>query len=270
MPGIQRRRQLLILTRFAGLVLVAGLTVGIFFAFQFRRGDQVAGRDIQGLFDEAETWRVHGEGAVQTLGVLKVKYEKVIQAAPESSWAQKALLRLAEMERGGGDLRRARDYLYRLINGYPESNLTAQARYMMGRIWQKDVGDADRALASYRIVVNSYLAALNGGGEKEAATTHRLTGNRILQGVVLNAIVAIAEIEADRGQYETAVEMIGLARERFANAPITESLMMWEADLRADRLGDTLGARNLWSDMLLNRGWSAWGEVAERRMEGEH
>ncbi|MFH0963579.1 MAG: tetratricopeptide repeat protein [Planctomycetota bacterium] len=267
MPEIRRRRKLVVITRFVGLLLVAGLTVGIFFALEIGGGRRLPRRDARELFDEAEAWRAHGAAATETLDALRVKYEKVIQAAPESSSAQKALLRLAEVERSVGDSARALAHLQRLVNGYPESSLAAQARYMTGRIWQKDVGDGERALASYQVVVNTYLPAFNGPGREVPEAVKRLTVSPMLRTVVLNALIGSATIEAEKGDFGAAVETIAKAREKFPDDPAAEELMMWEADLRADRCGDLPGARKLWSDLLLNRQGSPWSAVAERRLE---
>ena len=265
MSRIKRRRRLLLLTRFIGLLVIAGLTIGLFFAFRIGRSSS-SGRNVKELFEEAELWRSQGAAAADTIEDLRVKYEKVIQAAPESPWAQRSLLRLAVLERGVGNTRAAFDYLYRIINGYPESNLAAQARYMAGRIWQKDVGDLERALTSFTTVASTYLPMLAPGRMTDVPEYARRTVGPGLRKVVLNALVARANVEVALGRYQDAAHTFELAIEHFGDEPVCPTLKMRLADLYADHLGNRLKRRGLCAEVLSKDPHSIWEPIVRRRL----
>ena len=261
---------MIFLTRFTGLLVIAGLTVGVFIAFQFggRRPD--VGPNVEELFNEAELSRSQGDRAAAALKDLRVKYEKVIQAAPYSPRAQQSLLRLADLERKVGNTRMAFEYLYRSISRYPESNLTAQARYMGGRIWEKDAGDLDRALVSYRTVASAYLPMLEGNGGSPSLPEHvRRTPSPLLRETVFKALVAAASVEARLGEYEAAAATLQRAIERFPDHKEVEMLRMRRADILADHLGGRLEAIAIWAHLLSETPESSWAPVAERRRKDE-
>ena len=272
---MKRRKNLLLLTRFVGLLLIAGLTVGVFFALRIGRPHE-SRRNVKELFEEAEGRRGQGDAAVARLDALRVKYEKVVRAAPKSPWAQRSLLRLAVLERTIGNTRAAFGFLYRNINAYPESNLTAQARYMVGRIWHKDVGDLDRALTSYRTVVSMYLPVLRGETTADLPEYARPTVGPGLRSTVLKALAACATVQVEQGDYQAAAETLNLAVTTFADDPnpgetraLCQMLKMRLADIEADHLDHGIRARSLWSEVLREDQRSPWAPVAEKRLKYE-
>lgn len=259
---------MIFLTRVIGLLVIAGLTVGIFVAFQFGGKGADVGPKVEELFSEAEFSRSRSDNAATSLKELRVKYEKVIQAAPDTHWAQRSLLRLAALEQKVGNARMAFEYLYRNINGYPESNLTAKARFMAGRIWETDVGDLERALVSYRAVVNAYLPRLAGnGGQSNIPERARLTPTPDLRDIVFNALVAAASAEIRLGEFDAAANTLQRAVARFPNHGKIEMLQMRLADILADHLDRRLEARAIWANLLRENEESIWTRVAEGRLK---
>jgi len=270
MPDIRRRKRVILLTRFIGLLVIAGLTVGVFVAFQLGGSRADVGPNVEELFNDAGLSLSRGDNVAALLRESRVKCEKAIQADPKSPRAQKLLLRLAHLQREVGNARMAFRYLDRIINSYPESNVTAEARYMMGRIWESDVGDLDRALVSYRAVVSAYLPMLEGNGGSLLLPEHvRRTPSPSLRETVFNALVAAASVGARLGEYDAAVDTLRRAIERFPDHNRIEMLQMRRADILADHLGRRLEAIGIWARLLSENPESVWAPVAERRRQDE-
>ena len=94
--------------------------------------------------------------AVDSLSTAIGLYEQFAQRFPEHAYAAKALAMIGRLTQQQGDNAGAIRQYERLLASYPDSQYGDEAQFMVGFIYEENLGDLDKARDAYQKVIDRY------------------------------------------------------------------------------------------------------------------
>ncbi|MDD5582829.1 MAG: tetratricopeptide repeat protein [Candidatus Marinimicrobia bacterium] len=194
--------------------------------------------------------------------------KKVVTVYPESSYIPQALYMMAGIYRNNlGESQKAADIYEQIRVEYPKNFYAPKALLIRASIQEKEMKDFVAALSDYEKVVANYpgtlyaVEALKNMGRiyrtlskssdlaiRQYETIKREYGFYWQEAA--EAMITLAELYEEKGDYDHAVKEILELYERYPNYEKVPNQLLKAASLREEKLGDKKGAKEIYTIVI--------------------
>lgn len=200
---------------------------------------------IVSLYQEAEKLESEVVESVETISQLRIKYETILQQAPESEFAAMSCYKLGKLNEIFGHYEEAISYYQKLLAQYPQHSIGAKGLFDMAQIYELQLDKDEEAMINFQQLVNFYP-------DDELA---------------FKGLLRLGQLSSKRKQWDQAVAYFQQAVTQYPDQPADDDLYFRIGDILQHKLEDKERAREMFQSLIEKYPSSRWITYARNRLD---